>query len=350
MGQKLSMSATWIAIGGIGSLISAWVAPERFFPNYLVAFLYWLGISLGALGIIILGDLTGGRWKKALRLPLEAAARCLTILPVVALPVVVGAHFVYPWVGASDLLGSPRDSYFDNSFVLLRASAYFLLWSVLSVRLTEGRERPSARAGFTGGAALLLFLSATFAAIDWEMSLQPDWHSTAFGAIFVVGNMLGGIAFAIAMVLGREEIRLSGELVSDLSKLMFVFVVGWIYVSFGQYVVIWTSNTVEGIAYYLPRTETNWQWFSLALLTFYFILPTLVLLTKRKSVRWLATLAIMLLVARYIDVAWTVLPGVFPDGPSVSFASFFSLLFVSGLWLMLYGHNRRGLMGESTYG
>ena len=74
--------------------------PVHFFPAYLVGFLYWLGISLGCMGLIMLHHLVGGSWGLVIRRPLESGA--MTVLPLALLfvPIAFGVQSLYPWARA----------------------------------------------------------------------------------------------------------------------------------------------------------------------------------------------------------------------------------------------------------
>ena len=70
-----------ILCGGIATAIGGAIAPAAFFAAWLAAFSYWLSIPLGALALLLIHNLTGGKWEEAARRPLEAGA-----IPVRAAP------------------------------------------------------------------------------------------------------------------------------------------------------------------------------------------------------------------------------------------------------------------------
>ena len=73
---------------------------------------------------------------------------------------------------------------------------------------------------------------------------------------------------------------------NDLGNLMLAFTMLWAYMSFCQYLIIWSGNLPEEIPWYLRRTRGGWQWVALALILFHFFLPFFVLLfreNKRQS-------------------------------------------------------------------
>ena len=47
---------------------------------------------------------------------------------------------------------------------------------------------------FSGPGLGLYGLTVTFAAIDWIMSLEPEWYSTIFGALIGTSQVLAALA------------------------------------------------------------------------------------------------------------------------------------------------------------
>ena len=65
-------------VGGIALLVcvvGGFANPEHFFRSYLFAYVYWAGIAIGSLAIIMLHHLSGGGWGMMIRRLLEAATR-----------------------------------------------------------------------------------------------------------------------------------------------------------------------------------------------------------------------------------------------------------------------------------
>ena len=107
---------------------------------------------------------------------------------------------------------------------------------------------------------MLLFLAGTFSAIDWGMSLDPKWTSTIYGVMLIIGDALATMAMMI-VVAGflaadrpMSEIATPGRL-NDLGNLLLAFVMLWAYMSFCQFLIIWSGNLTEEIPWYLRRTQ-----------------------------------------------------------------------------------------------
>ena len=69
----------------------------EFFRSYLIAFLFWIGITLGSLALLMVQHLTGGRWALVIRRILEAGSRTLPLMAVAALPLLAGMKTIYSW-------------------------------------------------------------------------------------------------------------------------------------------------------------------------------------------------------------------------------------------------------------
>src|SRR5262249_40432473 len=79
------------ALGLIGSR-------EQFFRSYLLAFIFWLGIPLGSMAILMLHHLTGGGWGFAIRRIAEASTRTLWLVALLFIPLLLGMTHIYSWV------------------------------------------------------------------------------------------------------------------------------------------------------------------------------------------------------------------------------------------------------------
>ena len=80
----------------------------QFFRSYLFAFSFWAGISVGSLALLMLQHLTGGGWGFVIRRTLEAATRTLPLMLLLFLPIVAGAHWLYPWTHAEEIAKNPE--------------------------------------------------------------------------------------------------------------------------------------------------------------------------------------------------------------------------------------------------
>src|SRR5215468_9550569 len=93
-------------IGLLLTVVGLFVSPAQFFRSYLWAFLFWFGIALGCLPLVMLYHLTGGAWGFTIRRIAESATRTLPILVVLFLPIVFGIPYLYEWSNAATVAQS----------------------------------------------------------------------------------------------------------------------------------------------------------------------------------------------------------------------------------------------------
>src|SRR5207249_11169455 len=119
-----------LAVGCVAALVAvlAWrLDTARFFQSWLLAWLFILGIALGALVTVMIHELTGGAWGFAVRRPLEAAIRTLPVVAALGLPLAFGLAELFPWArpGATEAVVTAKLWYLNPTAFELRALAYF---------------------------------------------------------------------------------------------------------------------------------------------------------------------------------------------------------------------------------
>ena len=340
---------------------------EQFLRSWLLAFLFWLGLAVGSLGLALLNQLTGGLWGVVPRRLHEAAARTIPLLAIALLPLLVGAAALYPWAGpeaAADEMLRKKAAYLNLPFFAARAVLYFVVWSVLAYLLSAWSRRQDAspdtvRAARLRGLAavglVLLSLTTTFAAIDWGMSLAPHWFSTIYGVLFIVAWTLGALSFTIVVLAGLAkrppfDRALAPDVVHDLGKLLLAFTMLWGYVNFSQFLIVWSGNISEETPFYVRRLQGGWQLIAIALLVFHFALPFALLLSRslKRNARALATVASLMLVMQLVDLFWLIGPdlsghGALAPALRVHWLDPTAVLGLGGLWLFLFARQARAL-------
>lgn len=314
----MTRRTTSLLIGGAVALAAAaaWgiAAPPSFFAAYLLAFLFWSSLPLGAAAILMLHLLTGGRWGWSIRAPLLAAVRTTPLLWLGFLPLVLGVPRLYAWAQPG---GPPGPSvfgafaYLSPAFFLIRSAIYLAVWTLLAFALQ--RARPDHQGRLAAGGLIALIISASFAAMDWVSSLAPTWYSSIFPLYVVLGQVLTWMAVAVIVALRPaagappiERVRL------DLGNLLLTLVILHAYVGFSQLLIIWNANKPHEIAWYLPRIRHGWQWLTVALAVTHFVLPFAALLARpvKTAPARLRRVAMFVLLARVLDCVWLVVPGV----------------------------------------
>jgi len=313
--------------------LGAFVNLAGFWRAYLVGYVFWTGVSVGSLAIIMLHHLSGGGWGVVIRRPLEAATRTLPLMLVLFIPIAIAVvtHTLYPWTvpEEQDLeIIKHKAIYLNTPFFLARTLFYFAMWFMMAYFLNKyslqqdtepdprERRRLKEKMQTVSGPGILLFgLTVTFAAVDWVMSLEPEWFSTIYGLLIMVGWGLTALAFAIAVTVMLSKTEALAHVYQprhfhDHGKLLLAFVMLWAYFSFSQFLIIWSGNLPEEIPWYLRRLFGGWGYVAVALVIFHFALPFALLLSRdlKRHGRTLVKVALLVMVMRVVDLFWTIAP------------------------------------------
>ena len=301
----------------------------RFYPSYLVSFIFFLSLALGALFFVLVQHATRAGWSVAVRRLAEGVAPNLFMpMAFLVLPILFGLRFLYPWTDAaavaSDHLLHAKAPWLNVPFFVSRAAVYFAVWSVFSIWFhrtstsqdATGDPRLTTRMETTSTVALILFaFTVTFFAFDFLMSLTPHWYSTIFGVYFFAGCVLGYFALMVVLAnlvqrAGRLRHAITTEHFHDMGKLVFAFTVFWAYIAFSQYMLMWYANLPEETFWYAARQAGSWSWWSLVLLFGHFVVPFLALLSRhaKRRRRLLLTGAVWMLAMQWADIYWLVMP------------------------------------------
>ena len=352
--QKTALGAG--AVGLAASLIGAFVSTQQFFISYLTSFIFWLGLSLGSLAWLMVHHLTLGTWTTMIKRILEGATRVIPYMAIMFLPIFFGLSSLYQWanpaVVAVDPILQHKAWWLNLPFFGIRVAIYFILWTLLMRGLnkindefnTESHQRGIAVAG---PGMLVYFLTVTFSAVDWVMSLYPHWASTMHGVFFIIGNGLSVLVFSILVLRVFSDYEPFKSVVEtmhfhDLGKLTFGITVFWTYINFGQFLIVWSANLPEEAPWYLTRVTPGWLWFTVALFLFHFALPFGVLLSRNVK-RQKASLAIVagwMFFMRICDMYWHIHPA-FTSTVAFHWLDVATYVGVGGIWLGLFFYQLR---------
>ena len=256
-----------------------------------------------------------------------------------------------------------KAAYLNTGFFLLRALVYFSGWILIAWTMTrwsrrqdEGDMSVNLRLQYLSGGGLVFYaLAATFASIDWIMSINPHWYSTLFGFIFIGGQGLSALAFTIVVgtFLARRapmDTLLKPSHFHDLGKLSLAFVMLWAYFNFSQYMLCTrrTSSRRSRISSRESATAGSiWPCFSSCSISS----CRLLLLSRdlKRMPHRLVWVALALLVVRYIDLFMLVSPEFDRQAPTstcsageheagfyVHWLDLAAPLAIGGLWLWMF--------------
>jgi len=356
--QHHSRMAFLIALAGSALCIAGVIFnPTQLVQSWLMAWLFFAGLSFGALIIFMMQTLTGGAWGMVIRRFCEAAMMTLPLVALLFLPVILGAHDIFPWSRADALAAHPdwthKHGYLNLPFFILRSCFYFASLGLLAFllrRFSFLRERTSNPAPplrwvsrLSAGGLVFYVLCMNFASTDWLMSLEPDWYSTVFVVIFMASQFLCALALMTALLAMLATYEPFAAVVTakhfhDLGNMLLTFVIFWTYVSFAQLLVIWSGNLPKEISWYLHRSDGGWQWLAVFLALFEFLVPLALLLFRnaKRNRAALGVIAALILLAGLANVYWMVMPAFHPEGIRIHWLDFAALIAVGGFWSALF--------------
>lgn len=317
--RLLSAAAACAAVGAAAAIWAYLSRPEAFFAAWLGGFFYWLSMPLGALTLLLVHDLTGGKWQATARPALEAAAATMPLFILLFLPILAGMNELYSWSRPEMFERTLNRWYLNAGFFDGRALLYFVIWTLfayLQLRRPRGGGPPPRSAQWTSGIGLMLLgYSVTFATIDWLMSTEPAWFSTIYAMMVGSGMFVTALSLVLlTMTLGGRPPALARETFGDhlatLVTILLAVDIFWAYTCFSQWLIIWEENLRSEIPWYVERLRDGWKSLLYTIAGAHFFVPFFALIwtpAKRRAAL-VGSVAALILIADLLQVWWLLLP------------------------------------------
>jgi len=380
---KLMVPALAVGVLGLVATLAGYFltdAKGQAAHSYLIAFTYWVGISVATIIMLAIFHTAKAKWLIVLRRSMETMAGSVPIFILLFLPIVAMMGYLYPWWPGSPLaanitgleaehLSHKQHGYLNPTFFYIRQAIYFGVWTFVALRLRKWSLLQDDQGGldftvrlrtFSPGALPFLALTITFAAFDWLMSLTPLWQSTIFGVYYFAGSFLAAFCVLTLATVNARGDNLYGNVVSlahfhNLGKLMLAFTAFWAYIGFSQFLLVWIANIPEEAPWYGLRMFGPWRPLSIALFFGHFVIPFFILLSRNLKLqpRKLAVMAVYLLAIHAVDLYWLVWPALTGEaGPSFHWTQVTAFLGVGGIavgYALSQARNRYTLPVKDPY-
>ncbi|WP_155263259.1 hypothetical protein [Sphingomonas segetis] len=294
-------------IGLVGCAAGLVLAPRQALIAWLVCWLGWGSIPIGALALLMLVALIPGSWRRLYAQPLVLGTTLVPLVAIAMIPLLVGVELIYPWTanGATAGYAAFKAVWLSTGFFVVRTVVYLLALTLIAWALLAAS--PRMRGPIAAAGVIAYALIGSLIGIDFAESTQPEFHSSIYGLLALTNQWLAGISFAILLGLwssdGKAPLAAAGVLVTALLM--------WGYMHAMQYIVIWAGDIPAEARWYIERGRDDWgalAWLLYGLqglVTFAALLSP----TVRASRRAMMALAGLTLVMRVIENAWLVLPG-----------------------------------------
>ncbi len=316
---------------------------------YLLGYMMCFSFAGGGLVLLMLQYVSGGKWGLLLRRPLEAMSRTLPLVILMSLPLIALAKHLYQWARYPDaaaeanafaaglitkeqqLTANAKHTMFSPVSALIQTVLIFAVMGLFTWLLNKwSLERDADPAAGTlasydrwrvrfenlsGPGIFVYVVLLTDAALLWVMSLDVTWYSSIWGLKFLVGQGYAVLALGILTVIRLSKVEPIRTLLRsteqhDLGKFAFAFVMLNIYLTFAEFLIIWSGNVPDEIPWYLARIRGGW-WVIVSLdFVCHWLIPFMLLLSRnlKRDKRRLAAVAIFMILARMVDFFWIIEP------------------------------------------
>jgi hypothetical protein len=318
---------------------------------YLMGYMTCFNFAGGGLVMLMLQYVSGGKWGLLLRRPLEAMTRTLPLVALFFVPILIpffGKH-LYQWVLYPDtastnnalanglitkeqaLTANFKHGMLNPHALIVEYCIIYLVLLTLMFLLNKWsleRDADPARGtepsferwrikfeNLSGPGILIYVIMLTLGAIVWIKALDVTWYSSIWGLQFLVAEGYAVLALSILTVilLSRYEpmktlLRVTEQ--HDLGKFLFAFVMLNIYLTFAEFLIIWSGNLPDELPWYLARIHGGW--WTICSLDFicHWLIPFCLLLSRdiKRNKNKMIWITCFMLFARCVDMFWLIEP------------------------------------------
>ena len=320
--------------GGALCLLGLLLDRQQFAFSWLLSFMFFLSLCLGALFLVIEHHLFDASWSVPIRRSCEHIASLLfPWMALLFIPLALLAKTLYRWMSADPRTAhalAAKEPLFTQPMFYLVSAFCFLVWWLLSNRLRywsleqdrSGGAKATYRMRFFSAIGIILFaLTLTLGAILWMMALEYQWYSTMYGVYYFAGSVWLALATVYLLTMTLERQGALREVLHEqhyyfLGSMLFAFTVFYAYIHFAQYFIIWNGNMPDETFWYVLREQGGWWNFGMVIIFGHFFLPFLALL--RINVKYTFSLMIPLCLwcwlMHWVDLAFNIMPALHPNG------------------------------------
>jgi len=334
------LSLVWLAFPlGAGHILRA----------YVLGFMICFSFTGGGLAMLMLQYVSGGKWGMLLRRPLEAMTRTLPLVFLMTIPIGIFGKHLYQWWAFPDatatakalaagymtkeqqLTADAKHTMLNPVSAVIQTIVVFAILGLLTYLLNKWslerdadplKNTPGSydkwRVRFenlSGPCIFLYVVLLTDGALVWIMSMDVTWYSSIWGLQFLVGQGFAVLALGILTVIKLSKVEPMKTLLRtteqhDLGKFAFAFVMLNIYLTFAEFLIIWSGNVPDEIPWYLARIRGGWWYVCLADFICHWLIPFCLLLSRnlKRDKKRLAALAMFMIFARCLDMFWLIEP------------------------------------------
>jgi hypothetical protein len=298
--------------------------------------------------------MTNAHWARPVKRLAKAPGAFIPVLFLLFWPLYFGREKLFSWI--HDPVAG-KEIWLDPEFLFVRDGLGLLMLSFVALALIfcsvrrdlkfislqrekdPGQHRPPSESTISEMAqvdargwqlqitlspilGILYAVVLSLIAFDLIMSLDPHWLSTLFGAYYFVGSFYTALAALIVLsYLGMRSMGMryfiQPKHFHDLGKLLFGFCIVTGDFFYSQFLVIWYGNLPEEAHYVILRVRhTPWESLAWSVLLICFVIPFLILLSRRIKLQPEAMLIIgcLIIVGMWLEKYLLIAPSLWEGG------------------------------------
>ncbi|MGB6826926.1 MAG: hypothetical protein WBE41_02705 [Terracidiphilus sp.] len=318
---------------------------DHFLRAWTMGTMITWGFAVGGLTMLMVQYCSGGKWGLLLRRPFEAMSRTLPLVFVYWVVTAIFDKHLYLWALyttkdatetalKSGLITEMQAHCLNFKRPMLNPFTYwwvsvlcFAVWGFYAWRLNSLAKMRDSQGPETtpfwikkfenvsGPGIVIYSVIMTACAIYWVMSMDVTWFSTVYGLLFLVEQGFQVLAFSIIVALSLSKAEPFKTILRqteqhDLGKLTFAFVMLNIYLTFGQFLIIWSGNLPQEINWYLDRIRGGWGVIITLDFIFHWLVPFTMLLSRdlKRNKKRLKLVCKIMIFAVALNQFWLIEP------------------------------------------
>jgi hypothetical protein len=309
----MKRTSQMLIVAGLVLLVSAWALgrPQEgaVMPSYLADWLFWSGLPVGALPLVMLLDLAGPGAGFGLEPVLRRLLWLMPVAAVLLVPVLIWPGPLYGWASSHGFDTPFGRSWTGHAAMVIRSIVYLAIWMVLALLFVRPPSLYSVerRRGLAAVGLFAYLVTATLASVDWAMTTEPNWFSAEYGLLFIVTQV--AIAVSVALLLAGRTWRLAVP--ETAGSFLLLPVAAWLFLQFMQFLVIWSADKPSDISWYLHRSNSG-SGFALVFIVLIAAAVLLALMAPRGRRHPAITpaLAVAVLCGQALGTLWLITPSI----------------------------------------
>ena len=264
--------------------------------NFLI--ILYIAMS-GAMFPAILHLCGAHRWRAQIGF---ISGTCTALFPVAGILLailLINGEMTFPWLKEARAVaqggeGAHLSGWYNYTFLVAREVIGFLVMATLSICLIRRQYMAEADpdkfplSRFNALVILMPFayiLYGTMVAWDFEMTLQPGWHSASYGAYQFQSAFHGFLGFFIVLLYvldrsGRLTRHFDPQVFNHMAQFLLAMSLMWVYLYYTQYLVMWYGRLPTDMERYTRMMDEGYMFIGMVFLVLKFVIPFTLFLFK----------------------------------------------------------------------